>query len=183
VPPSQGGRYTGFGSTPEPDDSPAPTGELQTEAVKVLSRGWSIFTGAVSAVSENVVRPGLERMADPELREKVGGYVSAASQKAAAAAGTANAWSKAQFGVDVGEHVGTVVDKVRTTVVGQRPPVGYEAVDGGHATWGREEEEGTSALYQDAGEDDFFKNGGWVTTAQVEVPAKKNDGWDEWKDF
>lgn len=115
-------------------------------------------------------------MADPELREKVGGYVSAASQKAAAAAGTANAWSKAQFGVDVGEHVGTVVDKVRTTVVGQRPPAGYEAVEGGsHATW---EEEGTSALYQDAGKDDFFKEVG------LEVPAKKkNDGWDDWNDF
>ena len=48
-------------------------------------------------------------------------------QRAAAAAGSANAWGRAQFGVDVEESVGAVVDRVNTGVVGDRPH-GYEAV-------------------------------------------------------
>jgi len=159
--------------------------------VRALSKGWSLFAGAVAgasrAVSENVLQPGMERVADPELRERVGGYVSTASQRAAAAAGTANAWGRQQFGVDVGENLGAVVDKVKS--VGGGRPEGYEAVD----QWGGEE---GSALYADAHEDDFFKDGGegWqdmpsasASSAKAE-PAKeggkaKGDDWDEWKEF
>ena len=50
-----------------------------------------------------------------------------AGQRAAAAAGSANAWGRAQFGVDVEESMGAVVDRVNTGVVGDRPH-GYEAV-------------------------------------------------------
>lgn len=191
LPPSQGGRYAGFGNTPDSEPAGA-SGELQTEAIRTLSKGWSIFTGAIAAVSETVVKPGLEKVADPEFREKVGGYVGAAGQKVAAAAGTANDWGKHQFGVDVGESVGVVVDKVKTGVIGNRPPAGYEAV--GQNPWA-EEEGGTSALYQDAGEDDFFKDNTWQTMStttstnatstmtKADAPAKKPDDWDEWKDF
>ncbi|KIJ37421.1 hypothetical protein M422DRAFT_60984 [Sphaerobolus stellatus SS14] len=180
--PSQGGRYGGFGNTPDPE--PVSGGDIQTETVRALSKGWSIFSGAIASVTETVVKPGLERVADPEFREKMGTYVSTASQKAAAAAGTANAWGRQQFGVDVGESVGAVVDKVKTSVVGNRPPEGYAAV--GENPW--DEPEG-SALYQDAGEDDFFSDNGWQDMKKAETPttttaAKKGTGeWDEWKDF
>ncbi|KAF8525300.1 ArfGap-domain-containing protein [Gautieria morchelliformis] len=202
LPPSQGGRYTGFGSTPPPDpaehlsSAAAPTlGELQSDPVRALSKGWSLFAGAVAgasrAVSENVVKPGMERVADPELREKVGGYVSSASQRAAAAAGTANAWGRTQFGVDVGESMGAVVDKVRSGVSGGPPGQGYEAVD----RWDEDGHDEGSALSQDVHEDDFFKDvnaGEWQDmsttkkpqpeTAKVETKPKAED-WDEWKDF
>ncbi|KAF8592707.1 ArfGap-domain-containing protein [Ramaria rubella] len=201
LPPSQGGRYTGFGSTPPPaapehlSSAAAPTlSELQADPVRALSKGWSLFAGAVAgasrAVSENVVKPGMERVADPELREKVGGYVSTASQRAAAAAGSANAWGRSQFGVDVGENLGAVVDKVRSGVSGGRPSGGYEAVN----QWGGDGADEGSALYSDAHEDDFFKDGGgeWqdmpTSKTYEPEPAKtavkaKTDDWDEWKDF
>ncbi|GJJ07250.1 hypothetical protein Clacol_001450 [Clathrus columnatus] len=153
LPPSQGGRYTGFGNTPDPDPlQTSSSSEMQTEAIRVLSRGWSVFTGAVAAVSETVVKPGLEKVADPEFREKVGGIMSAASQKAAVAAGQANAWGRNQFGVDVGESVGAMVDKVKSNVLGG-PGGGYEPVE--QNPWAEPEE--TSALYGGAQEDDFFK--------------------------
>ena len=195
LPPSQGGRYTGFGSTPSPgppehlSSAAAPTlGELQSDPVRALSKGWSLFTSAVAdasrTVSENVVKPGMERVADPELREKVGGYMNSASRRAAAAAGTANAWGRTQFGVDVGESVGAVVDKVRSGVSGGPPGQGYEAVD----QWGEDGQAEGSAL-ADPRDDDFFKdiNGGeWedMPTARKAPEANaKTEDWDEWKEF
>ena len=163
--PSQGGRYTGFGSTAEGEVT---SGPLPADPVGALSRGWSLFAGAVAgasrAVSENVVKPGMERVADPELRAQVGGYVSTAGQRAAAAAGSANAWGRAQFGVDVGESVGAVVDRVKTGVVGDRPR-GYEAV----GQWDGEE---GSALYADSG-----------LAEGASAPSGERADWDEWKEF
>ncbi|KAF8514810.1 ArfGap-domain-containing protein [Hysterangium stoloniferum] len=192
LPPSQGGRYTGFGSTPDNGPLAAPGGsEGQNETVRALARGWSIFAGAVAAVSETVV----ERVQDAELRAQVGGYVNAASQKAALAAGSANAWGKATLGVDVGESVGTVVDKVKGVAGVGGPGGGYEKV--AQEQWGwNEEDEGTSAVYGGAADDDFFKEGwrdmetsgsGSKSTGSGTLPAnvegKKGDEWDEWKDF
>jgi len=194
LPPSQGGKYTGFGSTSDIElSAPSGGGEIQRDTIRALSKGWSIFAGAVAAVSETVV----ERVQDPELRAQVGGYVSAASQKAALAAGSANAWGKATLGVDVGESVGTVVDKVKGVAGVGGPGGGYEKVS--QEQWGwNEEDEGTSAVYGGAADDDFFKDNraAWqdmetsgsgskstsnATPAKAE--AKEGDEWDEWKDF
>ena len=42
-------------------------------------RSWrGAVAGASRAVSENVVKPGMEQVANPELRAQVGGYVSTA---------------------------------------------------------------------------------------------------------
>lgn len=140
-----------------------------------------MFTGVVSAVSETVVKPGLEKVADPEFREKVGGMVSVAGQKAAAAAGQANAWGKSQFGVDVGESVGAVVDKVKSNVLGG-PGGGYEPVE--QNPWAEAEE--TSALYN-AQDDDFFKStfDDKRTTGKGDsnTDDHNSNDWDEWKDF
>lgn len=184
LPPSQGGRYTGFGSTPDPDlsQTSSSASEMQTEALRVFSKGWSAFTGAVAAVSETVVKPGLEKVADPEFREKVGGMVSAAGQKAAAAAGQANAWGKNQFGVDVGESVGVVVDKVKSNILGG-PGGGYEPVE--QNPWAEAEE--TSALDRNIQDDDFFNKHGMTnnenTFSGTGTDKLREEDWDEWKDF
>ena len=66
---------------------------------------------------------------DLELWVQVGGYVSTVGQREAAvvAAGSVNAWGWVQFGVDMGESVGAVVDRVKMGVVGDCPH-GYEVV-------------------------------------------------------
>ncbi len=195
LPPSQGGRYQGFGSTPSPSSHPAyglssasaPTlNELQDNPMAALSKGWSLFSAAVvgasRAVNENVIQPGVEKVSDPTLQSNVRGYLSEAQKRAAMVGSSANQWSKNQFGVDVAESVGGVVGGVRERIGGPSH-AGYGSVPQGY-------DGETSALYHDHEDDDFFgqysqAGGGTSTAAHAPAAAnKKKDDWDDdWKDF
>ncbi|KAK7062025.1 ArfGap-domain-containing protein [Favolaschia claudopus] len=203
LPPSQGGRYQGFGSSPSPppgsqhpsygmSSAAAPSfSDIQENPVAALSKGWSLFSaavgGAARVVSENVIQPAAERVRDPTLQANVMGYVSEAGKRAAAAGGAANQWGKHALGVDVADSVGGVVGMARDRL-GQGP-----ARDG-YGTVGNYEGE-TSGLYHDEDDDDLFteyKHGqhydqpvAGSRPADASSNAKpKNDGWDdEWKDF
>ncbi|KAG5352417.1 hypothetical protein C0989_002381 [Termitomyces sp. Mn162] len=210
LPPSQGGRYTGFGNTSTPptsnhpsyalSSSSAPTlTELQKNPLGALSKGWSLFSAAVvgagKAVNENVIQPGVEKVTDPAFTASVKGYMNEAQRRAATAGDSANQWSKQQFGVDVASSVGGVVGAVKDKVTGGPQRAGYGAL----ASDGYGE---TSALYHD-GDDDFdFEHGrhqSGISPIQssssqpVTVPsnpsskttstAKKSDWDDDWKDF
>ncbi|EIW61669.1 ArfGap-domain-containing protein [Trametes versicolor FP-101664 SS1] len=203
LPPSQGGRYQGFGSTPTPppgsqhpsfvlSSAAAPSlSELQENPRAALSKGWSLLSAAVAGasrvVTENVIQPGVEKVTDPNFQAGVRGYVTEASKRAGDVGRTANMWGKVTFGVDVAESVGGVVGTVKDRVGGGPEHRGYGAV-------GLQHEEESSALYHD--DEDFFDqynsnshqdgsssmNTQASTTAQ-RAPAKKADDWDEWKDF
>jgi len=207
LPPSQGGRYQGFGSTPPPSQHPsyglssaaAPSlSDLQENPMGALSKGWSLFSAAVvgasKAVTENVIQPGIEKVTDPNLQASVKGYMTEAQKRAAVVGSSANQWSKSQFGVDVAESVGGVVGTVKDRIVGT--PRGYGALPMDH-------DGETSGLYHDD-EDDFFKEydssqpygqpvghtrtGSTASSSGVQVSssstrAGKKDDWDEWKDF
>ncbi|KZV69888.1 ArfGap-domain-containing protein [Peniophora sp. CONT] len=197
LPPSQGGKYTGFGSTPAPDMHPsygmssraAPTlSELQENPMAALSKGWSLFSGAVAGASkvitENVIQPGMERVQDPNFQNAVRGYVGQAQSAVTTVGSQANSWGRQQFGVDVAGQVGGIM--------GGRERAGYSNVSqGGYA-------DESSALYHDDDNDDFFNqefhgaNQGGATSsssATANKPAasgakKANDGWeDDWKEF
>ena len=204
LPPSQGGRYQGFGNTPPPppgsgDSSfglssrAVPTfSELQDNPMGALSKGWSFFSSAVSgatrAVNESIIQPGVERATDPNLRTSVRGYVSEAGKYAEEFGKTANTWGKNQFGVDVAERVTSTVREIG----GGPGREGYGAVPTQYSGE-------TSGLYQD--EDDFFreyKDTSPTTTSNPPLPAgsasstststakpavPKKDDWDDWKDF
>ena len=205
LPPSQGGRYQGFGNTPTPppgashpsfalSSANAPTlSDLQDNPVAALSKGWSLFSAAVvgasRAVTENVIQPGLERVNDPNFQASVRGYVTEAGKRAGDVGRTANMWGKTTFGVDMAESVGGVVGGVRDRVGGGPERRGYGAL-------GMEYEEESSALYHDDDDDFFgqFNNGstqqstsaGAASQASTTIhraPAKKEDDWDDWKDF
>ncbi|TFY58358.1 hypothetical protein EVJ58_g6466 [Rhodofomes roseus] len=199
LPPSQGGRYQGFGSTPAPgpgsqhpayglSSRAAPSlSELQENPTAALSKGWSLFSaavaGATKAVSENIIQPGMERVTDPNFQQSVKGYVSEASKRAADAGRSANMWGRSTLGVDGGG-------------------AGWRS--GGSVGPGGYGDGETSALYQDHDdEEDFFNNynnnpnrGHGSLASQVSPispamhspapaakAAKKDDDWDEWKDF
>lgn len=206
LPPSQGGRYQGFGSTPSPapdaqhpayglSSRAAPSlAEIQENPLAALGKGWSLFSSAVvgasRAVSENIIQPGVERVTDPTFQAGVRGYVSEAGRRAGDVGRSANQWSKSQFGVDVAGQVGGVVGGVRGRLGGSDP------ARSGYGLASQHEEE-SSALYQDADEDDFFgeysssRGSSSATQAYSSAPAskptpaaaKKGDDWDEWKDF
>ena len=207
LPPSLGGRYQGFGNTP---DSPAgsqhpsygltsraaPTlSELQENPMATLSKGWSLFSSAVvgasRVVSENVIQPGVERVTDPTFHATVRGYVGEAGRRAGEVGSSVNQWGKSQLGVDVAEQVGGVVGTVRDSVGGGPGSRGYSSVYSGGS---REEE--SSALYRDDDDDLFGEYHGTgnrhpeTTSAlggsKATEPAnlKPSGGWDEdWKDF
>lgn len=58
LPPNQGGKYAGFGSTPMPqrrDESAAPTyDELQKDPMAALTKGFGWFTSTVSKTAKNM---------------------------------------------------------------------------------------------------------------------------------
>ncbi|KAF7800133.1 hypothetical protein EIP86_011378 [Pleurotus ostreatoroseus] len=208
LPPSQGGRYQGFGSTPAPAAHPAygtssasvpRLADFQDDPVGALSKGWSLFSTAVAgagrALSENVVRPAAERVMDPEFQAGVRGYVSGAAERAGEIGRSANTWGKSALGVDVAGQVGGVVGSVRDKIGGGPQRQGYGAVQGGMY-----EEGETSALYQD--DEDFFQQYDSPPAGKQNVAPssaapqslssrggasskKKDDEWeqDEWKDF
>jgi len=204
LPPSQGGRYQGFGSTPPPPQGSEGSfnlssravpsfSELQENPVGALSKGWSFLSSAVSgatkAVNESIIQPGVERAIDPNLQTSIRGYVSDAGKYAGEIGKTANTWGKNQFGVDVAERVTTTVRGLGGGPEGQ----GYNSVPTQHSGE-------TSDLYQD--EDDFFReykdmspstnsNDGLISagntpttsTSTAKPTAPKKDDWDDWKDF
>ncbi|KAI9513273.1 ArfGap-domain-containing protein [Russula earlei] len=205
LPPSLGGRYQGFGNTPDPptehpsyglSSRAAPTlSDLQENPMAALSKGWSLFSsamvGASRAVSENVIQPGMERVKDPTFHASVRGYVGEAGRRAGQVGSSVNQWGKSQLGVDVAEQLGGVVDSVRDQIGGGPHRRGYDTVFSGGS---REEE--TSALYRDHEDDeDLFSeyHGNHHPDATSDrvgsskalaEPPKSSDGWDdEWKDF
>jgi len=204
LPPSQGGRYTGFGNTSD-TSSPHPSfglssaaapslSEVQADPLAALGKGWTIFSSAVvgasRVVNESVIQPSVEKLTDPNFREGVVRSVGTSAKNA-------NEWGRAQLGVDVGGFVAGVASKSTGYAKGS-----YAAVNPHGDQF--EDEHTTSALYADAGEDDFFKqldnlaskNIGTSLTPISSTAAKstavnasqaerQTDEWggDEWKDF
>ena len=205
LPPSQGGRYQGFGSTPSPppgSGSPSfqlssravPTfSELQENPMGALSKGWSFFsstvTGATRAVNDSIIQPGIERATDPNLHASLRGYASEAGKYAEGLGKTANNWSKNQLGVDVAERVTTTVRGIS----GGPERQGYGSVPTQYSGE-------TSALYQD--DDELFGeykdmsptttsdnpplpagSAGSTPNSTAKPTAPPKGEWDDWKDF
>ncbi|KAJ8518873.1 hypothetical protein ONZ45_g4124 [Pleurotus djamor] len=209
LPPSQGGKYQGFGNTPTPSNTQHPSyslssaaaptlSELQENPMAALSKGWSLFSSAVvgasRSVNENIIQPGMEKATDPTLRASLGGYLSEAQKRAAVLGSSANQWSKSQLGVDVADSVGNAYGSVRDRVGGGPSRSGYGQLSMDH-------DNETSALYHD--DDDLFTEfrqsppsqynsfnqapSNAASTNTTSAPAKskaaKADDWDDWKDF
>jgi ADP-ribosylation factor GTPase-activating protein 1 len=203
LPPSQGGRYQGFGNTPSPPTSQHPSFGLSSTSAPslqdfqdnpgaALSKGWSLVSavvaGASRVVNENVIQPGMERALDPNLHATVRGYMSEAQRRAQDAGRSANEWSKTQLGVDVADQVGGVVGTVKDRL-------GSGPQSSGYGTISMHNDGETSALYHDDTEDFFGEYSDGHTslgqpsvhstsgTSNTPTSKSKNDDWDEWKDF
>ena len=191
LPPSQGGRYQGFGNTPSPPlsqhltSAAAPSlADFQDNPAAALSKGWSLFSAAVAGasrvVNDNVIQPGMERVMDPTLHASVRGYVSGAQRHAQVAGQSVNEWSKAQLGVDVADHVNGIVGTVKDKV-GAGPPAD------GYGSLAPHDDAETSALYDDTHDLFHEYSDASPTSNTTQTPnggkAKKDDDWDEWQDF
>ncbi|KAJ2626829.1 Zn finger-containing GTPase- Activating Protein for ARF, partial [Coemansia sp. RSA 1694] len=93
LPPSQGGKYVGFGSSPNPTTHTTQSAgtfnpqDIVNDPAAALSKGWSFLAmGAQSAlstigtvagsISDNYVRPAAEKIQDPNFRNDMSSYVS-----------------------------------------------------------------------------------------------------------
>ncbi|KAG6336582.1 hypothetical protein ID866_2491 [Astraeus odoratus] len=175
LPPSQGGRYQGFGNTPSPLSSQHPSfnltsaatpsfADFQDNPAAALGKGWSLLSAAVSGASrvltENVIQPGMERVRDPNLHATVRGYVSEAQRRAQLAGQSANEWSKSQLGVDVTDRVEGIVGTVRDTLGSGPRGLGYDSLTAHN-------EGGVSERYHDDDTDDFFHEAARLDKAGV----------------
>jgi len=105
LPPSQGGKYAGFGSTPAPaaQSSSAPTfDDVQKDPVAALTRGFGWFTSTVSKTAKNVndgyIQPASKQFADSDFAKQ-------------AQMGAANFAKQAQLaGKNVGENFNRFVE-------------------------------------------------------------------------
>jgi len=101
IPPSQGGKYTGFGSTSLRND-PQPQNENLAQIQKSLSNGWSflaqkamigvkIAAAGASTLNENYIKPASNAVRDPNFTQNIGTYAESfkrtVSEKASQAAG------------------------------------------------------------------------------------------------
>lgn len=81
LPPSQGGKYSGFGNTPAPAASQSSNGKsslsgftmdsLQSDPFGTLSKGWGLFSStvakSVNEVHESVIKPGINQIQESEI--------------------------------------------------------------------------------------------------------------------
>ncbi|CAI6525752.1 ANL_collapsed_G0006580.mRNA.1.CDS.1 [Saccharomyces cerevisiae] len=82
LPPSQGGKYQGFGSTPAKPPQERSAGSsntlslenFQADPLGTLSRGWGLFSSAVTKsfedVNETVIKPHVQQWQSGELSEE-----------------------------------------------------------------------------------------------------------------
>lgn len=208
LPPSQGGKYVGFGSAPEPEESSqhpsyglssrsAPTlDEFQRNPLGALSKGWGLFSSAVATagreINESVVKPGMSRAHEAyesgtgdEFKRYLGTAAEqarAASQWTAQRAGEGweqlNDVARQKAGVDLNERLGSLGLGGRTAS-GQ----GYSTV--GEASGNYSDD--FFDEFQD-GHDAPLAGSTGQTNAQAKKQAKeekKKDNWedDDWKDF
>ncbi|KAF9904366.1 Zn finger-containing GTPase- Activating Protein for ARF [Linnemannia zychae] len=88
LPPSQGGKYGGFGNSPAPSSSHNDSfdvNDIVNDPAAALSKGWSLLSTTLVAganmINENVIKPTAATVTDPDFQNKVGGYVSSLGQK------------------------------------------------------------------------------------------------------
>lgn len=107
LPPSQGGKYSGFGNpafqNAEPTRSTLPDlNEIINDPTQALSKGWSFLSMGLETVAgvavegvkvaahtaeqvghmanERIVKPGMEQLRDPNFNQNVVGYIGAVSK-------------------------------------------------------------------------------------------------------
>lgn len=85
LPPSQGGKYQGFGNTPtngdthtsitnNPSSNTLSLDNLQKDPLGTFTKGWSLFSSAVTKsfgdVNESVIKPGYQQWQSGEISEE-----------------------------------------------------------------------------------------------------------------
>ncbi|KAI1817803.1 ADP-ribosylation factor GTPase-activating protein GCS1 [Poronia punctata] len=181
LPPSQGGKYSGFGNTAPPTTAGGggaipDLGELQKDPVAALTKGFGWFASTVTktakGINDDFIQPTAKQLSETDF-----------AAQARFAAG--NVGRVAQVGaMTAQERFSRFVegpDENRGGIRSTQAPLDEtkkdfwdsfsSLADQRHGTGGKHSSIGTSAMGKAAG-----KNAG----ATAPVPAKKDDEWDDW---
>lgn len=212
LPPSQGGKYGGFGSAPSPDPASshpsynlsshaAPTlDEFQRNPLGALSKGWGLFSSAVTSaageINQTVVKPGMSRaqeMYDTGASDDWKRYVSTATTQAKTAGGwaaarAADGWgqvndvARTKGGVDLNEQFGKL-----GLGKGSARDQGYGQVGQHGDDFFDEWDDHGAHASGSAASPNVATPAPARSSSSTPAPAKpvKKDNWDEdeWKDF
>ncbi|GAA5877298.1 hypothetical protein JCM16303_006234 [Sporobolomyces ruberrimus] len=175
LPPSQGGKYAGFGSQPQGQSSGGGGGnggvgalssralpgldDLRDDPVRALGKGWGFLGAALGAVSktvnDSVIQPGIERAHDPALQSQFSSFLSTATSSLSSVAKTGGQVlstgleSSSQFlKRDLGVDVGDLGAHYLDKATGRGAGEGYGRVG--------EEWAPNAASRHEPGEGDFF---------------------------
>ncbi|KAJ4012886.1 Zn finger-containing GTPase- Activating Protein for ARF [Fusarium irregulare] len=168
LPPSQGGKYAGFGSTPGPSqsDNDLGFGDFQKDAVATLTKGFGWFTSTVSktakTVNDGYIQPTAKQLAEGDFAKQAQLTASAFAKQAQAAGKNAqDGFTRFVEGPDNQKSRDAPLDESKksfwdefSNLADQRQPANNSI--------------GTSAMGMGK------KN----TTAPP--PKKQDDGWDDW---
>ncbi|KAM0252294.1 hypothetical protein ACHAP5_001280 [Fusarium lateritium] len=168
LPPSQGGKYAGFGSSPAPSnsDNDLNFGDIQKDAVATLTKGFGWFTSTVTktakTVNDGYIQPTAKQIADGDFAKQAQLTASAFAKQAQAAGKNAQeGFTRFVEGPENQKGRGAPLDESKksfwdefSNLADQRQP-GHNAI-------------GTSAMGM----------GKKSTTAPP--PKKQDDAWDDW---
>ncbi|KXJ92357.1 hypothetical protein Micbo1qcDRAFT_233636 [Microdochium bolleyi] len=174
LPPSQGGKYAGFGNTPSPAQSSGGGGavpnlaELQKDPVAALTKGFGWFTSTVSKTAQNVnndfIQPTAKQISQTDFAAQArvaAGTVSKAAQ--AGAKGAQDQFTRFVEGPD-GSKQPSNMDEGKRAFWDD-----FSSVADQRAAAKQQSSIGTSAM---------GKSGG--TKGAAPAAKKKDDEWDDW---
>ncbi|KAL2877934.1 ADP-ribosylation factor GTPase-activating protein gcs1 [Colletotrichum sp. CLE4] len=175
LPPSQGGKYAGFGSSPMPEkkEGGIPTvDDLQRDPVAALTKGFGWFTTTVSktakTVNDGYIQPTAKQLAESDFAKQA--QIAAANAGRAAQQGARNAHDGFNRFVEGGPSQGGQGGASRQAPLDESKKDFWDSFSNlaDHRQTQSGSSIGTSAMGK--------KTGG----AAAPATKKENDGWDDW---
>jgi len=112
IPPSQGGKYTGFGSKPLRLNN-GPQNESLAHFQKSISSGWNFLATTVNSLNNNIIKPASNAVRDPNFSKNIENYAENIKRSLAEKAYIA----KGQID-NAKDHISIVVQNLQKTANG-----------------------------------------------------------------
>lgn len=168
LPPSQGGKYVGFGSgggRPPPARGPPAGGDVLNDSVAVLSQGFSRFTAVATSAAQNAASVLQASTTDIQAKVREGGYDQKVNETVSVVAAK---------GTEVGQKAWGFMRGVMAMASQQVEAYTKDGISSSSnqhgSNYGSLDSRGGSVGYQE-----LNGNHAW------DAPAKSNDGWEDWE--
>ncbi|TIC36708.1 ArfGap-domain-containing protein [Wallemia mellicola] len=119
LPPSQGGKYTGFGNAPAPksalsSDNVPTVDELRENPMEAVTKGWGLFSSAIGGAASAFRSTVDDKLSDPNIERDLQGYkdnLSSYWNKATEYGNAANEWTKKELEKQFGNQASGSANK------------------------------------------------------------------------